>query len=479
MRMNNNVNSTIQNEKVRNLFIFVAIIVSSVSIIFSNSSLLVIAMILTFVSMMIYCIFNLANHIVLAIMFICIFTFLSSSVIVRFLSGQSNFMYGFNNTEFNTACTLIIISYYMIFCGYAIDKRYRIVFGGKRESFFADSCFSIKRIQKITFVLFVGASIVELFFSIPKMLYSRSNGYMALYSEYSGSIWLTRLSFIASSAFFIGLAAKPNKKRFKCYAILGLINPVIVFLQGERSTLVTYVLFLIYYYFTYDNLIYKTNETDSRKTVKLVLLGGISMLIILPFLYRYGLSRIDMLSEAQEGYGITNFFDSQGGSFRVVGAAVKYKGTLPQKWYSFGAIIDRFTDATYYVQNEQRATMAHSFADTITYLEEKWSYLSGYGMGSSYIAEIFYDFGILGVIIVNFFLGRILKCITDFKNLSIFKRSLLFIIFQNIMIMPRGAFLRPLDVLLSSSTIIVYFIVFGFARYRNKGDQCNRLIYEK
>jgi len=462
-----NKKSTMHNKKkttIFTLFVFTVMIISALSIMVSNSSLLVMAMTLTFACMMVYCLSNLANCIVMAIMFICIFTFLSSSVIVRFFSGQNNFMYEFTVAEFNKACTLIIISYYMIFWGYIKDKRYKIVFRRKRKFLFSDTYFSINRIQKISFAIFVGSSIAQLFFSIPKMIYSINNGYLALYTGYSGSYWLTRLSFITSAAFFIGLAAKPSKRRFKWYAILGLINPVVVFLQGERSTLVTYSLFLIYYYFTYDNLIFETNETDNRKTVKLVVLAGISMLVILPFLYRYGLSRIGMLSTAQTGNGISSFFDSQGGSFRVVGAAVKYKGTLPQKWYSFGSVIDRFSDVVYYTQNEQRATMAHSFADTITFLEEKWSYLTGYGMGSSYIAEIFYDFGVVGVIIVNFFLGRILKGLTDFKNLSIFKRSLLFLILQNIMIMPRGAFLRPFDILLSSSTIIVYFIVFGFAR---------------
>lgn len=463
--MNNIINSAVKSEKVMMLFVFLITIVSIISIIISTPSLLVMIMILTFISMMIYCISNLANSIVLAIMIICIFTFLSSSVIIRFLSGQSNFMYGFSNAEFNTACTLIIISYHMIFWGYVINKRHKIVFGKKDFPLFSDKYFSINCIQKSSFTIFMIASVAQLFFSVPKMLYSIENGYMSLYTDYSGSSWETRLSFIASTAFFIGLAAKPNKKRFYCYTILGLINPVIVFLQGERSTLVTYILFLIYYYFTYDNLIYKTNKTDKRKTVMLILLGGISMLIILPFLYRYGFSRSGMLSKAQDGYGLISFFDSQGGSFRILGAAVKYKGMLPQKWYSFGAIIDRFSDTIYYVQNEQRAMMSHSFADIITYLEEKWSYLSGYGMGSSYIAEIYYDFGVFGVVVVNFLLGRILKSLTNFKNLSIFTRSLLFIILQNIMIMPRGAFLRPFDVLFSSSTIIVYIVVFGLATY--------------
>ncbi len=465
--MNNNINAT-KRETVITLFTISVILFSVVAIVYSNTSFLVVSMTLTFVSLMIYCLSNAEKHIVLAIFLICIFTFLASSVTVRFILGQSNYMYGFNRNEFNLSCTLIIISYVMIFCGYISDKRYKFIWGTKKNSFYSDNIFSIKRVQKISFLIFVFASVIELLFSIPKMVYSMTNGYMALYTEYVGSSMLTRLSFIASAAFFIGLAAKPSKKKVIAYSIIGLINPIIVFLQGERSTIVTYVIFLIYYYFTYNNLMYKTNKSDIKKTIKLVFLISGVLIVILPFLYRYGFYRINMQSEIQKGSGIINFFDSQGGSFRVLGAAVKYKGTLPQKWYSLGSIIDRFSDIAYYGQNELRATMSHSFADIITYKEEQWSYLSGYGMGSSYIAEIFYDFGMLGVIIVNFLLGKILKCLTDFKNLSIFMRSILFIVLQNMMIMPRGAFLRPFDVLLSSSTLIVFLTVFGFSVYRNK-----------
>lgn len=466
--MNNSIGSVEQKQKIIKLTIFLFMGVSILAILSWNSTLIVLAMIFTFVAMMIYCISNLTKNIVLAIMFICIFTFLSSSVIGRFLYGQNDFMYGFTDTEFNTACSLIIISYYMIFCGYIIDKHYRIVCGSKRGLFFEDSSFSVECIQKISFIVFVVSSVMAMFFSIQKMIYALHMGYISLYTTYSGSSWLQRLSFVSSASFFIGLAAKPNKKMLKYYFILGFIDPVITFIQGVRSTLVTYVLFLVFYCFTYNNLINGNDAKDNRKTIRLIFLGVLSIIIIIPFLYSYGLSRIGENSNTNGINAIIAFFDGQGGSFRVLGAAVKYKGALPQKWYSFGSIIDRFSDVVYGTQNAQRAMMAHSFADTITYLEEKASYLMGYGMGSCYIAEIFYDFGVLGVIIVNLFLGIILKTLTDFENLSIFKRSVSFILFQNVMMMPRGTFLRPIDVLFSFSTIVVFFIVFGASRIRSR-----------
>lgn len=444
--------------------VFVSVIMSVISALTTSQPLIVLSMTLTFIGLFMYCFTNLQKHFVLAIMLLCIFTFLASSVIVRYILGQSNYSYGLSSSDFATACSLIIISVIMIFMGYIPDKH--ISLKKKRRSILEDESYSIERIQRLAFILFVILSFAELFFSVPRMFYAMSNGYISLYTSYTGSVWITRLSFMASATFFIGLAARPDKKRAKWYAIIGIINPLVVLIQGERGTIVTYVLFMTYYFFTYNNFMSNTDESNNTKTLRLVFIAIISALIVLPALYKYGLSRIGESDNTRGLIGLARFFDSQGGSFRILGASIKYKGDLPQKWYSFGSIIDRFSNLSVSGQGEQLAMSGHSFADIITYLEEKWSYLSGYGMGSSYIAEIFYDFGIVGVAIVNLLLGRVLKILSRYKDLSVFKRSILFILFQNMMIMPRGAFLRPIDVLLSSSTIIIFIVIFGFSKVR-------------
>ena len=120
-----------------------------------------------------------------------------------------------------------------------------------------------------------------------------------------------------------------------------------------------------------------SDKGNNAKTLRLVFIAIISALIVLPLLYKYGLSRIGESANTQGFLGIASFFDSQGGSFRILGASIKYKGVLPQKWYSFGSIIDRFSNVSFSGQGEHFATMGHSFADIITCLGEKWSYLLG------------------------------------------------------------------------------------------------------
>ncbi len=453
-----------QNHNLISIAVFLLMIFSLISICFFDTRWIVISMTFTIGAMLVYCLTNLSKNLSLMIFFVCFFTFLSSSVIIRFFSGE-NFFYGFNKIEFDTACSLIIVSAYMVFWGYYIDKRYNISLFKQNDKSCEEHCIT-KKIQNASFAIFVITTILLLFFSVPKMVYAIRMGYVALYTSYSGSEWSMRLYFMSSAAFFIGLAANPNKRRLWVYEILGCLNPIIVFIQGERSTLVAYVLFNVWYVFNYKYMIYGTEEKSKNDCLKLLLFGGIVMIFVLPFLYNYGYSRIGEYSNTRGLQGVLNFFDSQGGSFRVLGESVKYDGSLPQRWYSFGSIIDRLSDAGYYQQSEKRALMAHSFADAITYFEEKESYLSGYGMGSCYIGEIYYDFGVIGVVIVNYILGMILKALSNFRKMSIFKRSILFIVFQNMMIIPRGAFLRPIDVLLSSSTIIVFLIVFGISKIK-------------
>ena len=219
----------------------------AIAILISSQPLIVISMMLIFAGLFLYCFTNLQKHFVLAIMILCIFTFLASSVIVRFVLGQDNYAYGLNDSDFALACSLIIMSVFMIFLGYIPNNHLKLAFKWKKNVL-GDESFSIERIQNISFVLFLVISFAQLFFSIPRMFYALSNGYVALYTSYSGSVWLTRLSFMATATFFIGLAARPDKRRVKWYAIIGFINPVVVLIQGERGTLVAYVLFLTYYF---------------------------------------------------------------------------------------------------------------------------------------------------------------------------------------------------------------------------------------
>lgn len=71
-------------------------------------------------------------------------------------------------------------------------------------------------------------------------------------------------------------------------------------------------------------------------------------------------------------------------------------------------------------QSIESALYRNSFADSISYILSPSRYITGWGYGSSYIAELFKDFSCFGVIIGNFIIGIILALMP-----KLFKKGIL------------------------------------------------------
>lgn len=112
-----------------------------------------------------------------------------------------------------------------------------------------------------------------------------------------------------------------------------------------------------------------------------------------------------------------SFFQGQGVSVNVIGYAKECEGTYPETniSYTFGPIIQElkhnpvsnfFGLFPFYKSQELEAVYHNNnFGATITYLVDPQRFLGGGGLGSSYIAEAWVDFGYVGIIVVNFVFG--------------------------------------------------------------------------
>lgn len=92
------------------------------------------------------------------------------------------------------------------------------------------------------------------------------------------------------------------------------------------------------------------------------------------------------------------------------------------------------------------------------------AYLAGRGTGSSYIAELYQDFGytgiILGNILYSFLLARIAK---NEDNDSLLKKSIKFMIITQLLWAPRGSFTYFISQNLTPTTIATLLLVFGIS----------------
>ena len=101
---------------------------------------------------------------------------------------------------------------------------------------------------------------------------------------------------------------------------------------------------------------------------------------------------------------------------------------------------------------------------TLGYTVMNSAYLAGRGTGSSYIAELYQDFGytgiILGNILYSFLLARITK---NEDNDSLLKKSIKFMIITQLLWAPRGSFTYFISQNLTPTTIATLLLVFGIS----------------
>lgn len=265
---------------------------------------------------------------------------------------------------------------------------------------------------------------------------------------------ISRLSMFFIPAFAVFLATLPNKKQMKLpLAIYGLYMFTSVF-TGRRNTLVTEALMLLIYFVMRDNLLEPDKRVLKKKTVAYM---GVLSIVSMYLLQLFAILRAG-IADASKGVGamIVSFFDSQGASFRVViqtvnnlhrfNPATSYQYLFyPFELFVHNNIITRSLfglTPIIEVQNSQFVQTTHNYGHALTYAVDPDRYLSGGGFGTSYVAEAYVAYGILGVIAVSLMIGFIFRffssmltrswvviacCLLAIKGFVYIPRSLTFI----------------------------------------------------
>lgn len=437
-----------------------------------ETDLIIWALIIQILFLIGLCINSFYRKVALAFFYVCIFTFLTGGILIEYFRQGDSWMRGFTVKEYITACNILYLTYLFLWLGY--NWRIRFSFSQYKTSGLRkfgnkvfDRNFDRRLIQVVSFWMLFGSTLPLAAFNIIKLRYAMAYGYMSLYTTYADPGWSFRLLYVNQVSLFISLAAKPPKWRmYACFA-LGLINPAIEFMQGARGAIVTQMLFIVFYLYIYEDMreLNVSEAKHKRKFRCLAILAVIIGAIGLPLLNIYGITRagIEYTGASSGVEGMIGFFEQQGFSFSLIGYAVRYKGKLPQILYSVGGMFDLFVKPEGFGGLEDIALKSHSFGNAITYITSKDAYFNGFGMGSSYVAEIFYDFGYVGVVVVNFFLGRFFNYMMDWKKRGILGYAACFFLYRYFLGMPRGAFAEPFQRLMAKTTILIFLIIFGLS----------------
>ncbi len=322
----------------------------------------------------------------------------------------------------------------------------------------------------IAILFFISSLFISVLLIIEKINVINDKGFLNSYLGFNSiypQVFQSYAQLIdVSYAFF--LATMPKKRTFYIISFLYIGFSALNLLTFQRMYFfLNYLLFSLYI-ISRDNMdkrfickedIDKKSKWLNWKSTLLIIILAIVIIPTMNYIndLRFGRHKIpgnkdeiktsisDNLNEIEE------IAVNQGFSINVIKWGYKYKDELPNKNYIFGSLIDFVENGSFSSRflgknngwyregnSVEMATLSHNYAHAISYKVLGEKYLSGRGVGSSYIAEAYHDFGYIGVFLISVLIGVILKFV--FSSRSIIILFIGFYTYNYFLKMPRANF---------------------------------------
>ncbi|QCS53923.1 O-antigen polysaccharide polymerase Wzy family protein [Priestia flexa] len=406
--------------------LFLSISIFLISLINTNKDLLLISISSLFVHNMLFAFERFNERIIFFAFNATFFTFLAGRPILKTFIGYQDYYndntYGLDFYDENIIWNIFLIlfmSLLFIFLGYILVDRNKVNINpslNNSSHMFKD--INVAYIAYVSKLFFFITYIFNALVLIDKARFSNSVGYTELYAMYTSSFpgWFIKLSEMCPAAFFIYLGTLPTKKKSAIPILLYLSLGVLSLIVGQRNTFVLNIL-IVLVYLCLRNLTDNNAKWFGKKEIIACISAFPILILILNAVSYY---RADnSVKEFSIIKGVTEFFYSQGASINLIGYSQTLASQMPDgRVYSLGRIIDfinnnavtqiLFDIPVYKPQTLESALYANSFADTVSYILSPNRYLAGWGYGSSYVAELYKDFGYYGIIIGSLLLGIVL-----------------------------------------------------------------------
>lgn len=398
------------------------------------------------------------------------FAFLLGEVFVNLFDETR--LYSLHTESLMHTFVCLFISIWSIHLGSKIGLRYKISFGGTGLSTKTWGEYDTNYIRSACKVLFFVFATCSLAIAIERFFMVRVLGsYTATFIDYHSSLpsFISKLAGMTDMVFFLYLATLPDPKKSKMVFGYKLLISTVILLYGTRNTIVLTILIIALYCIFYEDAHNIRYSIISKRIYLFVVIALPAVFVFFDFI----MSIRDGRAYSFDGIftSLKNIVSSLGGSVNVITYGYEYHDALGDKLYSIGNIKDFFTQnifarvlfgAKQYGGNTvEKALYGNSFSNTLTYLVRRSSYLAGYGMGSCYIAELFHDFGYIGVVFINIIYGGILSQFTKLKAGNIIGNTVVLMATYNILLAPRGYADGFISCFINFSFLITLLLVFA------------------
>jgi oligosaccharide repeat unit polymerase len=169
-----------------------------------------------------------------------------------------------------------------------------------------------------------------------------------------------------------------------------------------------------------------------------------------------------------------DFLYAQGVSINVIGYGYVYRAQIPgDHLYSFGPVLDLLTrrlpalvgkgPGVLSGQTVERATQSGWFSHLLSYLVDPAYYLRGGGMGSSFVAELWADFGYPGVFIGSLAVGLVVVGLTRGLQGGWLMRLACLALGREIILIPRDSTTKFIVEAVTAPAVLGLVLIVGLA----------------
>lgn len=458
----------------------IAVLMGIIYIYTNSIHVLLFTTLLVLFSSILYTFNNLRYYIIHLLFYITIFIFLiSRPTIDYFKNGVLN---TYQVDAYRFAFISVIISLLgLTLGGFLVSKKEQAINNYNEDEERKNGIIYIRKTSLSVFIVSYPFYLIRL---VERLIYRMKFSYYEYYANFKSELpyFTYILSTFVVYAMCIYLATKP--KKLYSALVLGtfVFANVINLLVGTRNPFVLSVIFAFLYYFI-------RNQEEKGKWIglkeKVVLYIGAPIMMIAMGLLNYVRDDAEINKTGVLDI-LMDFIYKQGTSFGVLTRGYLYESNLPIKEfrnYSFSSIIEYFSKGNLAIlfggkpfvasnNSVELALQSDRYPHNISYIVMKEEYLEGHGIGSSYIMEIYTDYGLAGVFLFSILLGILFILMMKIAYIGktlLFGMSLL--ILNNLFFMPRSSFSESFFSLFTMQfwgIIIVIFVSAGLLKNKIK-----------
>lgn len=400
--------------------------------------------------------------------------------------------YAHSNLCILIALIAVLVGYYFAE-HFVIKSRGKILFAlftsnEKSQSLYCR--FNIREASKILFYITCIFWGIEGFYDA---ILASGGNYYALYNTGSKSApFLIRAAAALSPyLFYLFIATMPTKKECEIPLFLYISFAVLSLFSGQRRSFVNMFLFVILYYIYREYRNDKQEKWIQKRHIIFVIIL-IPVIMIVSFLWNFYRFGITYEGKSNIIHLLFGFLQQQGFSSSLLRLEKYYENSLNENaYYSFYSIIKNFRlntvirilfkpkyDFSYMGPSVDFAIKGNSLDNALSYIVLR-QYNQGAGVGSCYLAELYHDFGYIGVFLGNIVYGitiQIIQRIWCSGKLNIWYTAIGFAMVDALLKVPRWNFDLIFSYLLDFGMWVSFIGVYIFAYILKNKQKSKKMI---